>query len=122
MSPSAAAPASAAFGFSVVSEDKPLEIIRLGTTRMLVSLNRQSPAGIVDHFSLGAPRFTKESAARYLTQHGARPLDDPYAGLHGKDLDGSTCRSLLRGDQSSPRDVSTQPDWFRNGQWPSPRR
>src|SRR5258706_16332063 len=76
------------FGFSVVSEDKPLGIIRLGTTRTLVSLNHQSPAGIVDHFSIGVPRFPKEAAARYVTQPGARPLDDPYAGLHVKDPDG----------------------------------
>ena len=76
------------FAFSVISEDKPLGIVRLGTDRTLVSLNRQSPAGIVDHFAIGVPRFTKESAARYATQHGARPEDDPYAGLHVKDPDG----------------------------------
>src|SRR5215471_4296372 len=76
------------FGFSVVSQDQPLGIVRLGTSRTLVSLNRQSPAGIVDHFAIGIPRFSKESAARYLTQHGASPLDDPYAGLHVKDPDG----------------------------------
>ena len=76
------------FGFSVISEDKPLGIIRLGITRTLVSLNRQSPAGIVDHFALGVPRFTKEAAARYVTQRGARVEDDPYAGLHVKDPDG----------------------------------
>jgi len=76
------------FGFSVVSQDQPRGIIRLGNTRTLVSLNHQSPAGIVDHFSIGVPRFTKEAAARYLTEHGATPLDDPYAGLHVKDPDG----------------------------------
>ncbi|HEX3483730.1 MAG TPA: VOC family protein [Micropepsaceae bacterium] len=76
------------FGFSVISEDKPLGIIRLGTNRTLVSLNHQRPAGIVDHFALGVPRFTKESAARYAMQRGATPLDDPYAGLHVKDPDG----------------------------------
>src|ERR1700694_643545 len=76
------------FGFSVISEDKPLGIIRLGINRTLVSLNHQSPARIVDHFAIGVPRFTKESAARYLTQRGARPEDDPYAGLHVKDPDG----------------------------------
>src|SRR3982074_50274 len=32
------------FGFSVVSEDKPLGIVRLGNDRSLVSLNHQSPA------------------------------------------------------------------------------
>ena len=76
------------FGFTVISEDKPLGIIRLGIDRSLVSLNHQSPARIVDHFAIGVPRFTKESAARYAMQHGATPLDDPYAGLHVKDPDG----------------------------------
>jgi glyoxylase I family protein len=76
------------FGFSVVSQDQPLGIVRLGTNRTLVSLNHQSPAGIVDHFAIGIPRFTKEAAARYLTEHGAAALDDPYAGLHIKDPDG----------------------------------
>ena len=76
------------FGFSLVSEDKPLGIIRLGNNRTLVSFNHQSPAGIVDHFAIGVPRFTKESAARYAMHRGATPLDDPYAGLHVKDPDG----------------------------------
>ena len=76
------------FGFTVVSEDKPLGIIRVGNGRTLVSFNRQSPAGIVDHFAIGVPRFTKEAAARYVTQRGAHVEDDPYAGLHVKDPDG----------------------------------
>ncbi len=76
------------FGFSVISQDQPHGIIRLGTNRTLVSLNHQSPARIVDHFAIGVPRFTKESAARYVMQRGATPLDDPYAGLHVKDPDG----------------------------------
>jgi catechol 2,3-dioxygenase-like lactoylglutathione lyase family enzyme len=76
------------FGFTVVSQDQPLGIIRLGNGRTLVSLNRQSPPGIVDHFAIGVPRFSKASAARYVTQRGATALDDPYAGLHVKDPDG----------------------------------
>ena len=76
------------FGFSVISQDKPLGIVRLGTNKTLVSLNDQKPARIVDHFAIGVPQFTKESAARYLRARGAVPLDDPYAGLHVKDPDG----------------------------------
>jgi catechol 2,3-dioxygenase-like lactoylglutathione lyase family enzyme len=76
------------FGFSVISQDQRLGIIRLGVTRTLVSLNHQSPAGIVDHFAIGVPRFSKESAVRYLKQHNGNPQDDPYAGLHIKDPDG----------------------------------
>jgi glyoxylase I family protein len=88
------------FGFSVVSQDQRLGIIRLGNGRSLVSFNRQSPAGIVDHFAIGIPRFTKESAARYLTEHGMNPLDDPYAGLHVKDPDGINVQ--IFGQRSSP--------------------
>ena len=76
------------FGFSVVSQDQPGGIIRLGNTKVLVSLNRGSPAGLVDHFAIGIPRFSRESAARYLTQRGATPLEGDYAGLHIKDPDG----------------------------------
>ena len=76
------------FGFSVISQDQPLGIVRLGTTKALVSLNHQPPAAIVDHFAIGIPNFSKEAAARYLRQRGAVPLDDPYAGLHVKDPDG----------------------------------
>jgi catechol 2,3-dioxygenase-like lactoylglutathione lyase family enzyme len=76
------------FGFSVVSQDQPHNIVRLGNTRTLVSLNREGPAGIVDHFALGIQRFNKDAAARYLRERGATPLDDPFAGLHVKDPDG----------------------------------
>ena len=76
------------FGFKVISEDKPLGILRLGNTKTLVSLNTQKPAGIMDHFAIGVPNFTKEAAARYAISRGAMPLDDPYAGLHIKDPDG----------------------------------
>jgi glyoxylase I family protein len=77
------------FGFSVVSEDRPLGIVRLGNGRTLVSFNRQSPVGIVDHFSIGVPRFTKEAATRYFAQRGLQTGDDPYHGLHVKDPDGN---------------------------------
>src|SRR5262249_16420661 len=76
------------FGFSVISQDPPHGIIRLGNTRTVVSLNHESPAGIVDHFAIGVPRFTRESAESYLKQRGATPLNDPFAGLHVKDPDG----------------------------------
>jgi catechol 2,3-dioxygenase-like lactoylglutathione lyase family enzyme len=76
------------FGFRVISHDQKLGITHLGNTKMLVSLNQQSPAGIVDHFAIGVPNFTKDAAARIITQRGGTPLNDPYAGLHVKDPDG----------------------------------
>ena len=76
------------FDFPVMSHDPKLGITHLGHNKMLVSLNQQSPAGIVDHFAIGIPRFSKETAARYMIQRGATPLNDPYAGLHVQDPDG----------------------------------
>jgi glyoxylase I family protein len=76
------------FGFTVVSQDQPGGIIRLGNTKVLVSINNGGPAGIIDHFSIGIPRFSRESLARYLTQRGTTLLQGDYAGLHVKDPDG----------------------------------
>jgi catechol 2,3-dioxygenase-like lactoylglutathione lyase family enzyme len=76
------------FGFTVVSQEQPREIVRLGNTQMLVSLNRGGPAGRIDHFAIGVPRFTPDAAKRYLTERGATPLEGDYAGLHIKDPDG----------------------------------
>ena len=84
------------FGFTFVSEDKPLNIIRLGHGRTLVSFNLQKPTGIVDHFSIGVPRFTKEAATRYFAQRGLRTGDDPYHGLHVRDPDGNYVQVSLQ--------------------------
>jgi catechol 2,3-dioxygenase-like lactoylglutathione lyase family enzyme len=78
------------FGFTVVSqaEEGGVKIVRLGNTRMLVSLNVGGPPGRVDHFAIGIPSFTRESITSYLIQHGATPLQGDFAGLHIKDPDG----------------------------------
>jgi catechol 2,3-dioxygenase-like lactoylglutathione lyase family enzyme len=76
------------FGFSVVSQEQPRGIVRLGNGRVLVSLNNGSPAPRIDHFAIGIPRFTSESGMRYFTQRGATPLQGDYAGFHIKDPDG----------------------------------
>ena len=76
------------FGFSVISRADP-EIVRLGNGKtVLVSLNHGGPAGSIDHFAIGIPRFNNESGARYVTQRGATPLQGDYAGFHIKDPDG----------------------------------
>jgi catechol 2,3-dioxygenase-like lactoylglutathione lyase family enzyme len=76
------------FGFTVVSQDQAQGIIRLGNNKVLVSINDGKPAGTVDHFAIGIPRFTNDAARRYLTERGAMPLQGDYAGLHIKDPDG----------------------------------
>ena len=85
------------FGFSVVSQDQPRSIIRLGAPKMRVSLNHGSPAGIVDHFAIGITRFNKESVVRHLKQRGATPLEGDYAGLHVKDPDGINVQIVAQG-------------------------
>ena len=84
------------FGFPVVSEEKALGIVRLGHGRTLVSFNLQKPTGIIDHFSMGVPRFTKEAATRYFTQRGLQTGDDPYHGLHVRDPDGNYVQVSLQ--------------------------
>ena len=77
------------FGFSVVSQEQARSIMRLGNTRNLVSLNRESPTGIVDHFAIGVAQFNSDAITRDLKQRGATiEPQNPFAGFHVKDPDG----------------------------------
>jgi catechol 2,3-dioxygenase-like lactoylglutathione lyase family enzyme len=76
------------FGFTVVSEDKPNEIVRLGVTKPLVSLHHKSPTGLVDHFAIGVEKFNRESVTRQLKEFGITPEDNLDAGFHIKDPEG----------------------------------
>src|SRR5262249_10809716 len=75
------------FGFNEVSGE-PARNIRLGNTRTLVSLNLEKPAGTVDHFAIGIPHYNKETAVRYFTERGVKPLEGNFAGFHVLDPDG----------------------------------
>ncbi len=76
------------FGLSVVSQDEANEIVRLGTTKNLVSLHHKSPTGLVDHFAIGVDPFDRESVTRDLRQHGLIPEQNLDAGFHIKDPEG----------------------------------
>jgi len=77
------------FGFTVVSEDKPNEIVRLGTgKKVLVSLHHKSPTGLVDHFAIAVENFNKDSVTRELKARGADPQENLDAGFHIKDPQG----------------------------------
>jgi hypothetical protein len=58
------------FGPTIVSEDKPNEIVRLGAGKVLVSLHHKSPTGLVDHFAIGVERFDREVVTRQLKERG----------------------------------------------------
>jgi catechol 2,3-dioxygenase-like lactoylglutathione lyase family enzyme len=76
------------FGFTVVSEDKNNEIVRLGVSKTLVSLHHKSPTAVVDHFAIGVDHFDKESVTRELKLRGANPEENLDAGFHIKDPEG----------------------------------
>src|SRR6266699_3855376 len=76
------------FGMSVVSEDKPNEIVRLGLTKTRVSLHHKSPTGLMDHFAIGVDPFNKEAVTRHLKDHGLTPEENLDAGFHVKDPEG----------------------------------
>jgi catechol 2,3-dioxygenase-like lactoylglutathione lyase family enzyme len=76
------------FGLSVLSEDKPNEIVRLGAGKVLVSLHHKNPTGLVDHFAIGVENFNKESVTRELKQFGVNPEENLDAGFHVKDPEG----------------------------------
>jgi catechol 2,3-dioxygenase-like lactoylglutathione lyase family enzyme len=76
------------FGLTILSEDKPNEIVRLGAGKVLVSLHHKSPTGLVDHFAIGVEKFDKESVMRELKARGASPEDNLDAGFHILDPEG----------------------------------
>jgi catechol 2,3-dioxygenase-like lactoylglutathione lyase family enzyme len=77
------------FGFTVVSEDKPNEIVRLGGGgKVLVSLHHKSPTGLVDHFAIGVEGFNRDAVTRLLEARGVTPENNLDAGFHIKDPEG----------------------------------
>jgi catechol 2,3-dioxygenase-like lactoylglutathione lyase family enzyme len=76
------------FGLTILSEDKPNEIARLGAGKVIVSLHHKSPTGLVDHFAIGVENFNKESVTRALKGQGITPEENLDAGFHIKDTEG----------------------------------
>jgi catechol 2,3-dioxygenase-like lactoylglutathione lyase family enzyme len=76
------------FGLSVINEDKPNQIARLGAGKVLVSLRHEPPPGLVDHFAIGVDRFDKESVTRDLKGLGLTTSENLEYGFYVKDPDG----------------------------------
>jgi catechol 2,3-dioxygenase-like lactoylglutathione lyase family enzyme len=78
------------FGLSVANEDRANQIVRLGAGgRILVSLRREPPPGLVDHFAIGVERFDREAVTRDLKELGLTPQENLEFGFHVKDPDGA---------------------------------
>lgn len=76
------------FGLKVLGEDKPNEISRLGSSRIIVSLHHKSPTGIVDHFAIGVENFNREHVTEQLKALGLTPEENLDAGFHIQDPEG----------------------------------
>jgi catechol 2,3-dioxygenase-like lactoylglutathione lyase family enzyme len=76
------------FGMTPLSEDKPNQILRLGTKRTIVSLRHEGPSGVVDHFAITVENFARDAVSQQLEAHGLTPQQNVQFGFHVKDPDG----------------------------------
>lgn len=78
------------FGLSVLNDDKPNKISRLGVGgKVLVSLRVEPPAGQIDHFAIGVEGFNREAVTKELQSMGLTPRENLEFGFHVKDPDGA---------------------------------
>jgi catechol 2,3-dioxygenase-like lactoylglutathione lyase family enzyme len=73
------------FGLTILGEDKPNEIVRMGTGRILVSLHHKAPTRIVDHFAIAVDGFEREAATQTLAKLGLTAEENLDYGFHVRD-------------------------------------
>jgi len=76
------------FGLKVLSEDKENEIVRMGVTKIIVSLHRKAPVGIVDHFAIAIDDFDRDAVTAELAKHGLMPEQNLDFGFYVRDPEG----------------------------------
>jgi len=76
------------FGLRVINEDKENEIVRMGVTRIIVSLHRKAPVGIVDHFAIAIDDFDREAVTAELAKHGLKGEQNLDYGFFVRDPEG----------------------------------
>jgi catechol 2,3-dioxygenase-like lactoylglutathione lyase family enzyme len=78
------------FGLTLVNEDKPNKIARLGAGgKVLVSLRIEPPPGVIDHFAIGVDGFNRAAVTADLKGFGLEPRETIEFGFHVKDPDGA---------------------------------
>jgi len=73
------------FGLTVLGEDKPNEIVRMGTTRTIVSLHHKAPTRIVDHFAIAIEGFDQAAVTEALKQQGLTAEQNLDYGFYTRD-------------------------------------
>jgi catechol 2,3-dioxygenase-like lactoylglutathione lyase family enzyme len=76
------------FGLKVLSEDKENEIVRMGVTKIIVSLHRKPPVGIVDHFAIAIDDFDRDAVTAELAKHGLTAEQNLDYGFYVRDPEG----------------------------------
>ena len=76
------------FGLSILNEDKPNEIVRMGTTKTIVSLHHKAPTGIMDHYAIAIEGFDKEKVTRSLEKLGLKAEENLDYGFYVRDPEG----------------------------------
>ena len=76
------------FGLKILGEDKENEIVRMGVTRIIVSLHRKPPVGIVDHFAIAIDGFDREAVTAELAKRGLTAEQNLDYGFHVRDPEG----------------------------------
>jgi catechol 2,3-dioxygenase-like lactoylglutathione lyase family enzyme len=76
------------FGLKILGEDKENEIVRMGVTRIIVSLHRKLPVGIVDHFAIAIDDFDREAVTAELGKHGLKAEQNLDYGFYVRDPEG----------------------------------
>jgi catechol 2,3-dioxygenase-like lactoylglutathione lyase family enzyme len=76
------------FGLKILGEDKENEIVRMGVTKIIVSLHRKPPVGIVDHFAIAIDNFNREAVTAELAKHGLKAEQNLDYGFYVRDPEG----------------------------------
>ena len=76
------------FGLKILNEDKENEIVRMGVTRIIVSLHRKPPVGIVDHFAIAIDGFDRAAVTAELAKHGLTAEQNLDYGFFVRDPEG----------------------------------
>ena|SRR5690606_12073459 len=76
------------FGLDVLNRDDANKIVRMGRTRIIVSLHEKPPTGIVDHYAIAIEGFNREQVTAALAAHGLEAEQNLDYGFYVRDPEG----------------------------------
>jgi catechol 2,3-dioxygenase-like lactoylglutathione lyase family enzyme len=76
------------FGLEVLNRDDANKIVRMGRTRIIVSLHEKPPTGIVDHYAIAIEGFDRAQVTAALAAHGLTAEQNLDYGFYVRDPEG----------------------------------